>query len=69
MVSTTVFSQRVTDHHARIAHVNRQGWMRDAARPATGRTPVRRRIRAAIVRVGEWLRGAPTGRLADRAAR
>ena len=77
MSLTTEFTQRAADYEARISRINRQDWMWQAPRSAgftpvprttTVFTPIRRRIGGAIVRVGEQLRGEPTGQVADRAA-
>ena len=65
MTLMTEFNQRAADHDARISRINQQGWMWEAPR-STGVAPIRQRIGGAIVRVGEQLRGAPTGHVADR---
>jgi hypothetical protein len=76
MIPMTQFNQRLAEHTTRIDRVNQQGWiwqeMRTAGdapvlRTTTGIAPIRRRIGVSIIRVGEWLRGAPTGHVADRA--
>ena len=77
MTTMTVFDLRVKDHHARIARINRHGWIWHASlsagvtppsRTAAVLAPIQQRIGGSIVRVGERLRGAPTGHVADRAA-
>ncbi len=77
MTTMTAYDQRLTDHLTRTARVNRHGWIWHASqsagvappsRTATALAPIRQRIGVSVVRVGEWLRGAPTGHVADRAA-
>ncbi len=77
MTTMTVFDLQLKDHHARISRINRHGWIWHASlsagvappsRTGTVLAPIRQRIGGSIVRAGEWLRGAPTGHVADRAA-
>ena len=77
MTTMTVYDLRVTDHRTRTDRVNRHGWIWQVSptagvappsRTTTVIAPIRQRIGGSIVRVGEWLRGAPTGHVADRAA-
>ena len=77
MTTMTVYDQRLADHLTRTARINQHGWIWQASpsagvappsRTATVLAPIRQRIGVSIVRVGEWLRGAPTGHVADRAA-
>jgi hypothetical protein len=75
MTSMTAYDVLMTEHLTRTARVNQRGWIyqatqstgvASASRTTTVLAPIRQRIGASIVRVGEWLRGAPTGQVANR---
>lgn len=80
MTPITAFNQLMAEHTTRIARVNKQGWMWQASQStgvagvasaspiATMAESTRWRFGVAIVRVGEWLRGAPADSVADRAS-
>ena len=66
MIDRTDLDLRYADHAARVARVDREGWLREEALPtgarrprgtATAVGPMRRQIGAALIRAGERLRG------------
>jgi hypothetical protein len=77
MTTMTAFDLLLTDHLTRTARVNQQGWIWQATRTtdvvSASRTttllaPIRQRMGASMVRIGERLQGAPISHIADRAA-
>ena len=66
MIDRTDLDLRYADHAARVARVDREGWLREEALPIGERRPrgmaaaielMRRQIGAALIRAGERLQG------------
>jgi hypothetical protein len=75
MTTVTAYDVLMTEYRTRTARVNQRAWIYQttqstdvapAARTTTVLAPIRQRIGASIVRVGERLRGTPTGHVANR---
>ncbi len=73
----TDIDQRLAEHVARVARIDRDAWMREASVPTSpGRartistvvSAIRNGLGAAVVRAGERLQGTPGGHAVDRAA-
>jgi hypothetical protein len=68
MINLADIEERHLNHQARIARVNRDGWIQEAAKSSRASRPrvateaghsLRRTIGHAVVQCGEWLQGTP----------